>query len=216
MNSKTVFKAQTQWFRIFKEMIDSGAAAALGPHTFIVYSVIKSHSNFETGISFPAIETIRDKSGISLAQVKRCLKKLEIEKYIKKEKKGRCNTYMINEFLKIQDDQGNSVAQAQWTYLPLKEREVAEELNKILMTGKFDELNLIKVENLNINAINNPLNGININIQKAMVKAEEIQDIELKNQLQKMLAGVVQLYENSSSRAMSEEVIHSSDGTGSE
>ena len=72
-----LFKAETAWFHIFKTMIDNGDVARMGPYAVTVYLVIKSHTNFATGRAFPALETIAEKSGVSLAQVKRELKTLE-------------------------------------------------------------------------------------------------------------------------------------------
>ena len=83
-----LFKAETAWFHIFKTMIDNGDVARMGPYAVTVYLVIKSHTNFATGRAFPALETIAEKSGVSLAQVKRELKTLEKYGYITTEKKG--------------------------------------------------------------------------------------------------------------------------------
>ena len=80
-----LFEAQTTWFHVFKNMIDNGDVAKMGPHACTVYLVIKAHTNYSTGMSFPAIETIAVKSGISVAQVKRELVKLESMQYITKE-----------------------------------------------------------------------------------------------------------------------------------
>ena len=92
---KELFKAETAWFHIFKTMIDNGDVARMGPYAVTVYLVIKSHTNFATGRAFPALETIAEKSGVSLAQVKRELKTLEKYGYITTEKKGRANHYTL-------------------------------------------------------------------------------------------------------------------------
>jgi predicted ArsR family transcriptional regulator len=44
-------------------------------------------------LSFPSVETISNKSGISAVQVKRCLKILEETGYISKERAGKNNVY---------------------------------------------------------------------------------------------------------------------------
>ena len=96
-----LFKAETAWFHIFKTMIDNGDVARMGPYAVTVYLVIKSHTNFATGRAFPALETIAEKSGVSLAQVKRELKTLEKFGYITTEKKGRSNHYTLREKIEI-------------------------------------------------------------------------------------------------------------------
>lgn len=83
-----LFQAETTWFHIFKTMIDSGDAAKMGGTTFLVYSVIKAHTNYSTGRSFPAIDTIAEKAGIDGRQVIRCINKLIEMEYVTKEKEG--------------------------------------------------------------------------------------------------------------------------------
>ena len=55
--------AELAWFHVFKAMIDDGEVAKIGASAFTTYCVIKSHTNFATGVAFPSIETISKKSG---------------------------------------------------------------------------------------------------------------------------------------------------------
>lgn len=175
------WSAQTQWFRIFKEMIDSGAIAAMGPYAFAVYTVIKSHSNFETGLSFPSAETISEKSGVSLSSVKRSLKKLEEQKYIKREKQGRSNIYTINEKINIKDENGNTAGKVTWAHLPIREKETSEEIKKLLATGEFNAATIIKFEpHKKHRKINS---GPSEDIKEIISLAEKINDDEIKNKL---------------------------------
>lgn len=77
-----IFAAQTTWFHVFKDMIDSGDMAKLPATAVKIYLVIKAHTNFTTGRSFPALETLIEKSGVSRAQVMRDLKSLEERGYL--------------------------------------------------------------------------------------------------------------------------------------
>lgn len=54
--------AELAWFHVFKAMIDDGEVAKIGASAFTTYCVIKSHTNFATGVAFPSIETISKKS----------------------------------------------------------------------------------------------------------------------------------------------------------
>jgi hypothetical protein len=56
--------AELAWFHVFKAMIDDGEVAKIGASAFTTYCVIKSHTNFATGVAFPSIETISEKSCI--------------------------------------------------------------------------------------------------------------------------------------------------------
>ena len=86
MSQEELFKAETTWFHVFKDMIDSGDLALMDGSVVKCYLVIKAHTNFSTGRAWPGIELIAEKTGLSESQVKRCLKKLEDLKYITKEK----------------------------------------------------------------------------------------------------------------------------------
>lgn len=152
-----LFKAETTWFHVFKSMIDSGDVATMGPHAVTVYLVIKAYTNFSTGRSFPAIETICEKSGISDKQVRRELKTLETHGYITKERKGRNNVYTLREKVDIHDDQGQQYAVATWDYLPTTVKNTVANLKNLVMSGDLAKraeeggVNVIHIGNLQVN-----------------------------------------------------------------
>lgn len=148
--SSSIFKAETTWFHIFKAMIDNHELANMKGSTVKVYLVIKSHTNFATGIAFPALETIADKSGLSMAQIKRELRTLESKGYITRSKKGRHNEYTLREKVQIADDQGRPAAIATWDYLPAAVRETVADLKNVLISGKLGDAAIVHIERLNI------------------------------------------------------------------
>ena len=109
--------AELAWFHVFKAMIDDGEVAKIGASAFTTYCVIKSHTNFATGVAFPSIETISKKSGISQAQVKRDLKTLEANGLLTKERQWKQNVYTLREKILITDETGKPAGQATWDYL---------------------------------------------------------------------------------------------------
>ncbi len=153
MNRQTEsFQAETTWFHIFKSMIESGDVASMGPHAVTVYLVIKSYANYSTGFSFPNLKLISEKSGISLAQVKRCLNTLAEHGYVIKEKKGRHNVYSLREKVNISDSSGRPTAVATWDYLPSTVKAAQAELRNFLLSGEDDnKLQYIHVERLTLN-----------------------------------------------------------------
>ena len=151
-----LFTAETTWFHIFREMVESGDVAKMGPHATTVYMVIKAHTNFSTGRAFPAIETIVQKSGVSEKEVKRSLIKLEEFGYIIKEKKGRNNIYTLREKVTIKDEQGLPEAVASWDYIPTTVRDAVAELRNMLVTGNFAGAKIINIEHLNVQFVNGP------------------------------------------------------------
>lgn len=168
-----LFKAETTWFHVFKDMIDSGDMAKIDGSSIKVYLVIKSHTNFATGRAFPAIETICKDTGLSESQVLRCIKILEEHGYITKKKDGRRNIYTLKEKVQIVDDAGKPAAVATWDYIPNGVREAVADLRNVLVTGdvtgELAGAKIVHIERLQV-TINNVHSGgtnTNINVQQA-------------------------------------------------
>jgi DNA-binding transcriptional ArsR family regulator len=145
--------AELAWFHVFKAMIDDGEVAKIGASAFTTYCVIKSHTNFETGLAFPSIETISQKSGISERQVRRDLLTLEESGLLTKEKQWKSNVYTLREKILITDETGNPAGQATWDYLPDAVRGAVADLKNVLMSGKFADAKIVMIENLQVNVI---------------------------------------------------------------
>lgn len=179
-----LFTAETTWFHIFKSMIDNGDAAKMGGTTYLVYSVIKAHTNFSTGRAFPAHETIAEKAGISVEQVKRCIRKLIEMEYIAKGKKGRQNIYTLREKVQMFDVEGRPTAEATWDYLPSMVKAAVADLKNVLMSGDLAGAKVVHIERLNIQ-INN--GDHNVNINEVQDRTAGISDPELKKAIQEFL-----------------------------
>jgi len=171
-----LFQAQTTWFHVFKNMIDNGDVAKMGPYAVTTYLVIKAHTNYSTGESFPSIETIVEKSGISERQVKKDLATLEELGYITKEKKGRNNHYTLREKVDIQDAAGRPSAVATWDYLPGAVQDAVADLKNVLVTGKAENAKVVHIERLTVNIANS--GGIVLNMENAGLPPEIRLEIE--------------------------------------
>lgn len=176
-----LFSAETTWFHIFRTMIANGDVARMGPHAFTVYAVIKAHTNFSTGRAFPSIELIAEKSGISVAQIKRELKTLEEMGYVTKEKKGRSNIYQLREKIEIQDAHGRPQAVATWDYLPSSVQAAIADLKNVMVSGDLNGARIVNIKHLVVNV--NTGSGTQINLAN-------MEDGELKRQLETLLAKV--------------------------
>lgn len=146
-----LIEPETSWFHVFRTMVDSGDVAAMGPYAVTVYLVVKSYTNWRTGRSFPTVELIAEKAGISKRQVIASLKKLEELGYVTKERQGRANVYRLREKIELRDDQGRPAATASWDYLPSTVRDAVAELKQFTVTGKSDGLNVVHIEHLTLN-----------------------------------------------------------------
>ena len=148
-----LFKAETTWFHVFKDMIENGDVAKMGPTTTTVYLVIKAHTNFSTGRAFPAHETIAEKTGLSVDTVKRSIITLVEMGYITKAKSGRANVYTLREKVSILDAGGEVQALATWDYIPTGVRGAIADLRNVLVSPGLDGARVVHIEHLNVNVL---------------------------------------------------------------
>jgi len=146
-----LFKAETTWFHIFRHMIESGDMATMGGACFMIYSTIKAYTDWNTGQSFPKMELIAEKTGLSERQVIRGLKKLEEMGYVKKEKQWRENVYTLREKVTIKNEEGRPAAEATWDYLPTSIKAAQAELKNFLMTGDKTKTSVIHIKQVIFN-----------------------------------------------------------------
>lgn len=164
-NQLPLFESRAEWFHVFVEMIESGDAAKMGGTAFLIYSVIKSHVSFKSGVSFPSVEKITEKAGVSHDTVNRALKTLEDMQYISKHKVGRHNVYKLREKINIRNDDGENAAVATFDYIPDLVKTATTELRNFNLTGNDDQLKVIHIERLIMN-----IGNLNINSE---VNAEQ-------------------------------------------
>ena len=148
-NVSTPLRAQTQWFHVFRAMIDQGDVARIGPHAFTVYAVIKAHANYYSGTAHPGIERISEQSGVSLAQVKRALGVLETAGLITKTKSGRSNHYTLHEKVQV-TEAGLPHTVVTWDYVPRHAQHTVSELKKAMTAGDLVSTQILNIERLNI------------------------------------------------------------------
>lgn len=148
-----LFAAETTWFHVFKDMIDSGDMARLDGSAIKVYLVIKSYTNFSTGRAFPALDLIAQKAGLSESQVKRCLNALETAGYITKAKEGRHNVYTLREKVTLKDESGRPQAVATWDYIPNSVRDAVADLKHVMVTGDFGGARIVNIQSLTVNIV---------------------------------------------------------------
>ncbi|WP_244216217.1 helix-turn-helix domain-containing protein [Phytopseudomonas daroniae] len=191
-----LWAAQTQWFHVFKSMIDQGDIAKIGPHAFAVYAVIKAHTNYASGMAFPGIDLISAKSGVSPAQIKRELKVLEAAGYITKEKHGRSNRYTLREKIQVTDEHGRPQAVATWDYVPSSVQHAVADLKNVLVTGDLAGTKIVHIERLNLQ-INLGGENTQINLESLLTDLNKLPS-SIRDKLRSRLDG-------------RNEVIHSSD-----
>ena len=183
------FEAQTTWFHVFRSMIDAGDMAKLPGSALKVYLVVKSYTNFSTGLAFPSRELIAEKAGLSEAQVKRSLQTLEEFGYLTRAKAGRNNVYTLREKVEIQDEAGRPAAVATWDYLPSSVRDAVADLKNVLVTGDFEGAKIVHIERLQVNImhLHDQASNTNVQTQNVLGGLDSLPD-DLKERVLKAMA----------------------------
>ncbi|WP_306480812.1 helix-turn-helix domain-containing protein [Limnobacter sp.] len=194
-NSTKDGKPLTHWFHMFASMIDNNEIADMGTQAFAVYCVIKRHTGYASGDSFPGIELIAQRCGLCQRQVMREISELVARGYIAKRKIGRRNCYEINEKLSVITADGEK-AMANFQYIPSLAQQCVREINTLLTSNeKSGRLVNINIENmtLNLQVVNDNSKRIN-NIGSGASIESEITNKESRHE------EIEQLHEILSSR----------------
>jgi predicted transcriptional regulator len=118
----------TSFFSLFRQMFKQGTVAKIGVYAWAVYTCIKSHADFNDGLSFPTRKQLSEETGLSERQVQRSLKVLEKEGLLTKSKDWNRNVYRIKE--KLTDKQ----TVITWDHLPAALKKARQELQNFLLT----------------------------------------------------------------------------------
>ena len=146
-----LFKADATWFHVFRSMFESDAAAKIGPYAFTVYCAIKSHVDFHTGEAFPSIGALSNKTGISERQIKSALATLEKHGFLRRQKVGRSNHYVLRESVPILDrENGTMAAAASWDYIPMMVRNAVDDLKNVTLSGDLNGAKIIHIETMHV------------------------------------------------------------------
>jgi hypothetical protein len=177
-----LFKTDTTWFHMFKEIIRNGTWARLSSNSKSLYPVIKAYINWESGAAFPSIDTLEQYSGISRPSVIKALKELEVEGLlIKQTTAGRHSNYTLVEKFDVKDGEGRPAASVSFDYLPSYVGDAVTELKNFVAQGLAlpdGKTNFIKIENLTLNIANGGGSVYNNNIRAGMDEATLMQGIK--------------------------------------
>ena len=149
------WEPKVHWFHIFRSMFMSGDAAEMGGSCFLVYCCIKSRINYNSGRTFPSIETIAKDCGFNRKTVMKYLNKLEDMGYLKRiGTKHRSNTYKIVEKIKFEgkDQDGQIVPMdAEFDYLPKGVSKAVNDIRNVMIKGALPGGSVVHIKNMTIN-----------------------------------------------------------------
>lgn len=94
-------KINTSFATYQADLFESGLVAQIGPNSFAVWSAIKAHADFQTGVSWPSIRRLMELTGLASATVQKCLATLEDNRLLRSEVKNKKRYYLARERLDI-------------------------------------------------------------------------------------------------------------------
>jgi len=119
------------------DLFESGLVAQIGPNAFALWSAIKAHADYQTGLAYPSIRRLMELTGLASATVQKCLHTLEDAKLLRSEVKGRSRYYIARERLDI--SLGSRVlCTVVVDYVPSKLRAQVQAVKEALESGKDD------------------------------------------------------------------------------
>jgi DNA-binding transcriptional ArsR family regulator len=166
----------TSFFTLFRQMFKQGTVAKIGVYAWAVYTCIKSHADFNSGLSPPTRKQLSLETGLSERQVQRSLKILEDEGLLTKTKEWNRNVYRIKE--KLVDKQ----TVVTWDHLPAALKKARQELQNFLLTGNSKDAKIIHIERLTINVAQGDQHITNV-----QVELDKITDPQLREQMKNIL-----------------------------
>lgn len=127
------------------DLFESGLVAQIGPNAFAVWSAIKAHADYQTGVSWPSIRRLMELTGLASATVQGCLKRLEEHRLLRSEVKGKNRYYLARERLDV--SLGTRVlCTVVVDYVPSQLRNKVAQIKNALEGGKDDPEAFASVE----------------------------------------------------------------------
>ena len=127
------------------DLFESGLVAQIGTNAFGVWSAIKAHADYQTGMSWPSIRRLMDLTGLASATVQKCLKTLEASNLLRSEVKGKSRYYLARERLDISLG-SRVICTVVVDYVPAQLRSKLAAVKAALESGKDDPEAFASVE----------------------------------------------------------------------
>jgi hypothetical protein len=178
-NSAAFVDIDTSFFTLFRQMFKQGTVAKIGVYAWATYTCIKSHADFDDGLSIPTRKQISQETGLSERQVQRSLKILEDEGLLTKSKEWKRNVYRIKE--KLVDKQ----TVITWDHLPSALKKARQELHNFLLTGNSKDAKFIHIEHLTINVAHGDQHKTHVQVELDKIKDPQLHE-QMKNILNKL------------------------------
>lgn len=131
-------KINTSFATYQADLFESGLVAQIGPNAFAVWSAIKAHADYQTGVSWPSIRRLMELTGLASATVQKCLTTLEAHRLLRSEVKNKRRFYLARERLDIHLG-SRVICTVVVDYVPASMRSKLARVKDALANGEDDE-----------------------------------------------------------------------------
>ena len=131
-------KINTSFATYQADLFESGLVAQIGPNSFAVWSAIKAHADYQTGVSWPSIRRLMELTGLASATVQKCLTTLEEHRLLRSEVKNKKRYYLARERLDIHLG-SRVICTIVVDYVPASMRTQLARVKDALQAGENDE-----------------------------------------------------------------------------
>lgn len=119
------------------DLFESGLVAEIGANAFTVWCAIKSHSDFNNGVSWPSIRRLMMLTKLASETVQRALKRLETCHLLRSTVKGKRRYYVARERLEVKLGD-RTLCTIVLDYVPTRLKARLKRIEAALQTGETD------------------------------------------------------------------------------
>ena len=120
-----------------RDLFESGLVAQIGVNAYAVWCAIKSHSDYQTGISWPSVRRMMELTGLASATVQKALATLEAAKLLRSEVRKKRRYYVARERMDVRFGD-RILCTIVVDYVPAKMRQTLARVQNALKSGEQD------------------------------------------------------------------------------
>ena len=120
-----------RYVHLMKQLFDSGMAGEMGGGAFLTWCCLRCYSDFHTGEAYPTIDRLCQVLKQSKGTTHKHLAKLEELNFIRKEKRGKRNVYiLVDKFTILEEATNADDTTIENPYIPMKFKDAMQLLGE--------------------------------------------------------------------------------------
>lgn len=120
-----------------RDLFESGLVAQIGVNAYAIWCAIKSHSDYQTGVSWPSVRRMMELTGLASATVQKALSTLENAKLLRSEVRKKRRYYVARERMDVRFGD-RILCTIVVDYVPAKMRQTLARVQNALKSGEQD------------------------------------------------------------------------------